>query len=178
MAVSHLGSNFIALWDPETPWWSEFPSLLVCWTLFQVLLSCVWLFVTTWTVAHQWTGSSVHGILQARVLEWVVISFSRGSSHPGTKPVSPALQVESLPLSQQGSPTFFLQGNMTTSFLSIENTVAHINVSVLICLGCHQSSEFQSLCKRKISPSTSSCLGWVKCDYVHENAFQTSKHSE
>ena len=25
-------------------------------------------------------GSSVHGILQARVLEWVVISFSRGSS--------------------------------------------------------------------------------------------------
>ena len=27
-------------------------------------------------------GSSVHGILQARVLEWVVISSSRGSSQP------------------------------------------------------------------------------------------------
>ena len=27
-------------------------------------------------------GSSVHGILQARVLEWVTISFSRGSSWP------------------------------------------------------------------------------------------------
>ena len=27
-------------------------------------------------------GSSVHGILQARVLEWVAISFSRGSSGP------------------------------------------------------------------------------------------------
>ena len=26
------------------------------------------------------TGSSVHGILQARILEWVAISFSRGSS--------------------------------------------------------------------------------------------------
>ena len=26
------------------------------------------------------TGSSVHGILQARILEWVEISFSRGSS--------------------------------------------------------------------------------------------------
>ena len=25
-------------------------------------------------------GSSVHGILQARILEWVTISFSRGSS--------------------------------------------------------------------------------------------------
>ena len=28
-------------------------------------------------------GSSVHGILQARILEWVAISFSRGSSWPG-----------------------------------------------------------------------------------------------
>ena len=28
------------------------------------------------------TGSSVHGILQARILEWVAISFSRGSSRP------------------------------------------------------------------------------------------------
>ena len=27
-------------------------------------------------------GSSVHGISQARVLEWVAISFSRGSSQP------------------------------------------------------------------------------------------------
>ena len=28
-------------------------------------------------------GSSVYGIFQARVLEWVAISFSRGSSRPG-----------------------------------------------------------------------------------------------
>ena len=27
-------------------------------------------------------GSSVHGILQARVLEWIAIPFSRGSSQP------------------------------------------------------------------------------------------------
>ena len=27
-------------------------------------------------------GSSVHGVFQARVLEWVAISFSRGSSRP------------------------------------------------------------------------------------------------
>ena len=29
------------------------------------------------------SGSSVHGILPARVLEWVTIAFSRGSSQPG-----------------------------------------------------------------------------------------------
>ena len=28
------------------------------------------------------SGSSVHGIFQARVLEWIAISFSRGSSQP------------------------------------------------------------------------------------------------
>ena len=28
------------------------------------------------------TGSSVHGIFKARILEWVAISFSRGSSRP------------------------------------------------------------------------------------------------
>ena len=27
-------------------------------------------------------GSSVHGILQARILEWVAMPFSRGSSQP------------------------------------------------------------------------------------------------
>ena len=35
-------------------------------------------------------GSSVHGILQATILEWVAMSSSRGSSHPGIKPTSPA----------------------------------------------------------------------------------------
>ena len=27
-------------------------------------------------------GSSIHGVLQARVLEWAAIAFSRGSSRP------------------------------------------------------------------------------------------------
>ena len=31
---------------------------------------------------HSWLGSSVHGILQARILEWVAIPSSRGSSQP------------------------------------------------------------------------------------------------
>ena len=31
---------------------------------------------------HSLRGSSVHGILQARILEWVAMPFSRGSSPP------------------------------------------------------------------------------------------------
>ena len=42
-------------------------------------------------------GSSVHGILQARILEWVAIHFSRGSSQPRAQTGSPALQEDSLP---------------------------------------------------------------------------------
>ena len=33
-------------------------------------------------VDYSTLGSSVHGILQLRILEWVAIPFSRGSSQP------------------------------------------------------------------------------------------------
>ena len=40
---------------------------------------------------------TVHGILQARIMGWVAIPFSRGFSKPGIEPRSPTLQVDSLP---------------------------------------------------------------------------------
>ena len=42
------------------------------------------------------SGSSVHGIFQARVLEWIAISFSN-LPDPGTGARSPALQADALP---------------------------------------------------------------------------------
>ena len=42
-------------------------------------------------------GSSVHGLLQARILEWVANSFSRHLPNPWIKPRSPALQAYSIP---------------------------------------------------------------------------------
>ena len=45
--------------------------------VYTQFLSWVQLFVTPLTV-----GSSVHGISQARTLEWVVISFSSRTSQP------------------------------------------------------------------------------------------------
>ena len=33
-------------------------------------------------------GSSLHGILQARIQEWIAMSSSRGSSNPRIKPMS------------------------------------------------------------------------------------------
>ena len=46
-------------------------------------------------------GSSIHGIFQARILEWFAISFSRDHLDPGIKPWSPALQGD-YRLSHQG----------------------------------------------------------------------------
>ena len=37
------------------------------------------------------TGSSVHGISQAKILEWVAISFSRYLPNPGIELASPVL---------------------------------------------------------------------------------------
>ena len=47
---------------------------------------------------------TVHGILQARILEWVAISFSRESSQPRDRTQIPPLQVDFLPAEPQGKP--------------------------------------------------------------------------
>ena len=39
------------------------------------------------------SGSSIHGIFQARILKWVAISYSRGLPNPGIEPTSLASPV-------------------------------------------------------------------------------------
>ena len=68
---------------------------------YAQLLGCVRLFCDTRDCSP--TGTSVHGISQARILEWVAISSCRGSSRSGVKPTSPAL-VGGLSLSHQSAP--------------------------------------------------------------------------
>ena len=51
-------------------------------------------------------GSSVHEILQARILEWVAVPFSGDLPNPGIKPGSPALQADSLPSEPPRKPSF------------------------------------------------------------------------
>ena len=65
------------------------------------------IFSTLWTIAPTPPpGSSVHGILQARKLKWVAISFSRGSSQPRDQTWSPALQEDSLACELPGKPPY------------------------------------------------------------------------
>ena len=69
--------------------------------------------VTPWIVACQ---APLHGIFQVRILDWVAISFFRGSSQSRNQIIiflhsrwSPALQADSLPLSHQGSTTIYIE---------------------------------------------------------------------
>ena len=55
-------------------------------------------------------GSSVHGILQARLQEWAVVHFSRDLPNPGIEPKSPALQVDSLLPEPPGKPSQTVSG--------------------------------------------------------------------
>ncbi|XP_060271237.1 perilipin-5 isoform X3 [Ovis aries] len=74
-------------------------------------------------------GSSVHGILQARMLEWVAIPFSRGSSRPSR---SPELWADSLPSESPGKYT---------------PTVCSVPCMHCPCPGC---SEGEPVCSRHV----------------------------
>ena len=69
----HRRVNGTYCWE-NTKWDLLLKELLVWKKVKMKSLSLVWLFTTPQIVAH--------GIFQARVLEWVAISFSRGSSWP------------------------------------------------------------------------------------------------
>ena len=47
---------------------------------------------------------TVHGILQARILEWVAFPSPEDLPNPGIEPRSPALQVDSLPAEPHEKP--------------------------------------------------------------------------
>ena len=47
---------------------------------------------------------TVHGILQARILEWVAVAFSRGSSQPRDRTQVSHIPADSLPAEPQGKP--------------------------------------------------------------------------
>ena len=51
-------------------------------------------------------GSSVHGILQARTLEWVAMPFSRVSSQPRDRTQVSHIAADSLPSEPPGKPGF------------------------------------------------------------------------
>ena len=80
-AAVHVGSKN---WTRVSNWTELSVWRILSDDVYMCMFICVWLFGTPWTVAHQTplSNSSVHGILQVRILEQVASPFSRGSSLP------------------------------------------------------------------------------------------------
>ena len=82
--------------------------------LLLLLCCCCWVTKSCLTLCdpkdYSPQGSSVYGILQARILEWVAISFSRGSSWPRdrTTSASPALAGRFFSTQPREKPTIYL----------------------------------------------------------------------
>ena len=83
-------------------------------------------------------GFSVHEIFQARILEWVAISFSRGSSQPRDEPRSPALQADSLPTELQGKPMTNLDSILKSRGITLPTQVHLVKAMVfpVVMYGC------------------------------------------
>ena len=67
-----------------------------------MLLNHVQLFATPWPVARQAPLSM--GIIQARILDWMPCPPPGDLPNPGIKPMSPAMQEDSLPSEPSGKP--------------------------------------------------------------------------
>ena len=78
------GSNLGLLCYKQIPYRLSHFSIPVCLPA-KSLQSCLTLCDP---MDHSPLGSSVHGILQARILAWVAIPFSRDRPHPGIEPTS------------------------------------------------------------------------------------------
>ena len=76
-------------------------------------------------------GSSVHGVLQRRILEWVAILYPGDLCDPGIETGSPALQADSLPSEPLGKYTY--------SFSSVQS-LSHVPLFATPWTVAHQAS--------------------------------------
>ena len=104
-------------------------------------------------------GSSSHGILQARILEWVAIPFSRDLPDPGIELGSPASQVSCLTSKPPRKPAkahkaatcsprtiWLLEGNTATcSTLQAWQFRGHLRSSLVAKLRFHSSHPHNTL---------------------------------
>ena len=106
-------------------------------------------------------GSSVHAVLQTKILEWVAIPFPRGASLPGIGPRSPTLQADDLP---SEPPVFVLLWLISFSITSSGFIIAlpRGKISLLIKAELYKYSTFSL----SIHPSVNTWITstfWLVC---------------
>ena len=110
-------------------------------------------------------GSSVHGILQARIVEWIVIPFSRGSFQPRDQTRQILYH-----LSHQGSPVIYSR-KVIIAFLCKLFAMQQISVQMhsSLLLPCHFLKED--------SPHQVSCeYQSFRCHWANANSYLNKWH--
>ena len=92
-------------------------------------------------------GSSVHGNLHARILEWAAFPSPWDLPNPGIEPGSPTLQADSLPSEAPGKPRALQR---VRHMVNVAIIIVHLLVPknpqhiISLCLKSYQFNMFQS----------------------------------
>ena len=108
---------------------------------------------------------TVHGILQARILEWHAVPFSRDLPNPGIKPMSPSLQVDSLPAEPQGKPKNAGAGSLSLLQQILPNPGIEPGSPAL------QADSLPTELSGKPPRYGGECLLYCLCDYLKSASF-------
>ena len=106
-------------------------------------------------------GFFLHGIFQARVLEWVAISFSGDLPNQGIEPRCPPLQAYALPSEPPGKPMTNLDSILKSRYVTMPTKVCLVKPMVfpVVLYGCesctikkadHRRTEEQLWCWRRL----------------------------
>ena len=91
---------------------------------------------------------TVHGILQARILEWVAFPFPGDLPNPGIEPRSPTLQAGSLPAEPLGKPKNTGVGTLSLLqgiFLPQESNKGLLHRRLILYQLCYHKSLMQNI---------------------------------
>ena len=103
-----LVSNYKYLWELNYLNWQLVQWTKILWKPYHMFisLSCVWVFATPWTAAHQ--GSLSMGFSRQEYWSGLPFPSPGDPPNPRMEPGSPVLQVDSLPPEPPGKPTCFV----------------------------------------------------------------------
>ena len=115
-----LSTELVPFWNPLTgKGLDKYKISLLCVSLLLCMCSVgsvCWF--SLWPDGLQPARLLIHGILQPRILDWVAMPSSWGSSHPGikpTSPASPALQADSWLTQPLGTPAIIIKSILITA---------------------------------------------------------------
>ena len=98
--LEHQLLSYSSYSDSQHTTFSQVTSFSAC--VCMCVLSCIWLFEAPWTVVCQAPVSM--DFSRQRIMEWVAISYSRGSARPRIEPAYPALAGRFFSTAPPGKP--------------------------------------------------------------------------